>query len=808
MTAFTPGQVLTAAALNAAFDACTQNGAAAITGGTITGIETLNVAGTTDSGSPSTGAMTVAGGVGIALDVQVGGSITVGDDVYVNGTSNSTSTTTGALVVIGGVGVGGNANVGGSVDVTGSVTAAQGEISSTTDSSSTTTGALVVIGGVGIGKTLNVGTNANVGGNLVVSSTADVQGTTNSTGVNSGALVVAGGVGVGLNLNVGGSAAVSGAASVASTTDSSSTTTGALTVAGGLGVAKTLNVGTNANVGGNLVVTGTTTHTGSVAVNATTASSSTTTGALTVAGGVGIQGAVNVGGNVSLGGTTTMVGAVTADGALTVDGALTLGASASLVFPDGSTMVSNGQGELAINTTGGTVTLTPAQAASNNIFKVTGALTSALIIVFPASPKLIVVNNGTTGAYSLTVEATGEAPNITVGQGIATIAYTDATGCYAISSASISLPLAVNQGGTGSSTVVGALSNLGIGAISGRNRIINGSCRVTQLPSFTNSGGNGYGGPDRFQCSNGGPNGAFVQSSGTITMPSPSAAVKPCVLQQVSTAASAFATSQYWGGIQHNIEGTNCFDLKGQQIAVSFVFYANTGGTYSVSLSDGTGAYTCVQTFSYTASTVQNVSLVFPAMPSATSTTNSNAVGLILRIGAIAGSGLTTSTVGTWQNANYIMASGSVNWTTATSNFISATDIQLEAGNASTPFNRLPFSQELANCRRYRQRITVPSGTNQCGVDVGFFTSTTAAVYTLNPQVSMRIAPTVTSSNLYVSNYASQSAGTSTTVGTCTVDSVTFTIGTTSTSWTAGQGSLLYIGTGTGGGYLDYNAEY
>ena len=91
----------------------------------------LSVSGTTNSTSTTTGALTVAGGVGIRGDLFVGGKIVaqeldiqlttvtttlvVTDDIISTyNTTQSTSTSTGALKVAGGVGIGGNINVGGS----------------------------------------------------------------------------------------------------------------------------------------------------------------------------------------------------------------------------------------------------------------------------------------------------------------------------------------------------------------------------------------------------------------------------------------------------------------------------------------------------------------------------------------------------------------------------------------------------------------------------------------------------------------------------------------------------------------------
>jgi hypothetical protein len=70
-------------------------------------VGSANVANTTASSSSTTGALTVAGGVGIAGALYTGGIIDV------TSTAASTSTTTGALIVDGGAGIAGNTNIGG-----------------------------------------------------------------------------------------------------------------------------------------------------------------------------------------------------------------------------------------------------------------------------------------------------------------------------------------------------------------------------------------------------------------------------------------------------------------------------------------------------------------------------------------------------------------------------------------------------------------------------------------------------------------------------------------------------------------------
>ena len=66
-----------------------------------------SISDTTQSTSTTTGALTIAGGVGVAKNLYVGGVASISD------TTQSTSTTTGALTIAGGVGVEKNLYVGG-----------------------------------------------------------------------------------------------------------------------------------------------------------------------------------------------------------------------------------------------------------------------------------------------------------------------------------------------------------------------------------------------------------------------------------------------------------------------------------------------------------------------------------------------------------------------------------------------------------------------------------------------------------------------------------------------------------------------
>ncbi len=133
------------------------------------------VTGTDDSYSPSTGVLTIAGGVGIAKHLYIGGAAIVDD------TTDSSSSYTGAFTVAGGVGIAKHLYISGATVV-----------NNTTDSSSYSTGALTVAGGVGIAK------------HLYVSGAVTVNDTTGASSYTTGSLTVGGGAGVAQNLYVGG----------------------------------------------------------------------------------------------------------------------------------------------------------------------------------------------------------------------------------------------------------------------------------------------------------------------------------------------------------------------------------------------------------------------------------------------------------------------------------------------------------------------------------------------------------------------------------------------------------------------------
>jgi hypothetical protein len=133
---------------------------------------------------------------------------------------------------------------------------------------------------------------------------------------------------------------------------------------------------------------------------------------------------------------------ITPQGSDTIDG----NATQQLQLTESLVLVNNGTGyntfgygrsnafaytQLVVTTTGGTTTLTSAQAA-NTIQTYTGTLTSNAVIVLPGTVQLYAVHNGTSGAYTMTFEtASAGYVTSTVAQGTTAILICDGFNVYA-----------------------------------------------------------------------------------------------------------------------------------------------------------------------------------------------------------------------------------------------------------------------------------------------------------------------------------------------------------------------------------------
>lgn len=100
-------------------------------------------------------------------------------------------------------------------------------------------------------------------------------------------------------------------------------------------------------------------------------------------------------------------------------------------------LILNGNFQTIDNNLGGTLPLSvagnsdvtlSASQAQNLIYNLTGALTGNINVIFPQQGGFYFVNNQTTGAFTLTLKATGCTGSIVIPQGTQTVVYVDAIG--------------------------------------------------------------------------------------------------------------------------------------------------------------------------------------------------------------------------------------------------------------------------------------------------------------------------------------------------------------------------------------------
>lgn len=112
----------------------------------------------------------------------------------------------------------------------------------------------------------------------------------------------------------------------------------------------------------------------------------------------------------------------------------------------------------------GTFTLSGGQL--NQIgYRFTGTLTGNRTIVVPNTTQEYWVDNETTGAFTLSVGTAAQVSPIVVPQGNKNILYCDGTNVVSATSATVTFPIAVAQGGTGATTPSAARTNLGSTAV-------------------------------------------------------------------------------------------------------------------------------------------------------------------------------------------------------------------------------------------------------------------------------------------------------------------------------------------------------
>jgi len=358
------------------------------------------------------------------------------------------------------------------------------------------------------------------------------------------------------------------------------------------------------------------------------------------------------------------------------------------------------------------------------------------------------------------------------------------------------------------SDVFNASSNFGF-----KNRIINGAMVIDQRnggASVTISNAASVYTLDRWRF--------YENTDGVITAQQSSTApagFTNSLLVTVTTADTSIGSTQL-AVVEQNIEGFNSADFafgtaSAATVTLSFWVRSNLTGTFGGVLrnSGDTRSYP----FSYTINSANTFEFKTVTVAGDTSGTwlTTNGIGLAVTFGLAVGSTY-LGAASAWASANYQSATGQSNLLATIGNTFYITGVQLEKGSTATSFDYRPYGTELALCQRYAYKISADATAKYTRFCAGFNDSTTNMNGCMHFPVSMRTAPSLTTTGTasnYTINSGSSSVFTATSVPTVTTNATTVNtanIGTAASGLTAGQGALL-ISNDSASAFLLFTAE-
>jgi hypothetical protein len=370
-----------------------------------------------------------------------------------------------------------------------------------------------------------------------------------------------------------------------------------------------------------------------------------------------------------------------------------------------------------------------------------------------------------------------------------------------------------NEIGTGSPSlpnglIVGDINYPATGALSNRNKIINGAMVIDQR----NAGaavtvvGSGYQ-LDRWNPQASATSKFSVQrNAGAVAPPTGFSNY----MGFTSLSAYTVGSSEQFAVFQA-VEGFNASDFawgtaSATPVTLSFWVRSSLTGVFGGSFRNS--ATDRSYPFTYTisaADTWEQKSITVPGDTSGTWLVD-NGVGLYLTFGFGVGSTF-SGPAGAWEGSNFISATGATSIVSTNGATFYITGVQLEAGTVATPFEHRLYGQELALCQRYC--FTAPLA-NSDSIGFGYTNTTTSIRFHIAHPVTMRASPTITTQNVSSLQYQlpGGSGGVAIALSAIAAGPTGSAVDMTVSSVTVGQPTRIW-GANTGGSYpcLIINAE-
>ena len=287
------------------------------------------------------------------------------------------------------------------------------------------------------------------------------------------------------------------------------------------------------------------------------------------------------------------------------------------------------------------------------------------------------------------------------------------------------------------------------GQLSHRNLIINGAMQVAQRGTVTSVTTSSYGGPDRWKAARADAPGTW-QLSQVADGP---AGFSHCLEHKVTTANGTLDAGDE-GCITYSFEGKDLTQVKkgtasAEQLTLSFWCRTNLSGTYIAELYDTDNNRQVSKSFTHAGGDAwEKEEITFPADTTGAFTYDNNE-SLAVRIWYAAGTTWTSGTLNTtWASSTDAnRAVGCTNLSATLNNYFRLTGVQLEVGSVATPFEHRSYGDELLRCQRYYWRKI---GTQWAHAAFGLMASTTQVRAFVQFPVTMRAAPTLSGSGMYV----------------------------------------------------------
>ncbi len=241
----------------------------------------------------------------------------------------------------------------------------------------------------------------------------------------------------------------------------------------------------------------------------------------------------------------------------------------------------------------------------------------------------------------------------------------------------------------------------------GKNRIINGDMRVDQRNSGSaDTVSSGYT-VDRFKFQEGGSGGQVVSVQQVTDSPVGFSNSFKLTNTTASSSITADAYNMFWQAV----EGLNWSDLEwgtsdAKTVTISFWVKASIAGNYSLAIRSSNNDRSYVSSYTISsASTWEYKTITIAGATSGTFNTD-NTKAIQVAFTNSMGSNYTSSGNDAWQSESKLGATGTqVALTNTINSTWQVTGVQLEAGTTATPFEHLQYSQQLALCKRYYEKI-------------------------------------------------------------------------------------------------------